>query len=175
MMTDLREPGTESGRNEVSLGPGSTSGEMDKIRKYTLFLWIIAALMGCNNGQDATEKEQEEGPEMVRRYRDDGTLSSINPVDEEGYVHGVKINYYEDGVHVHSKVTYEHGRKHGPAIWYYGSGRVYEHTSFHYGKRDGPTKRYYESGELMEESTYEMGEELPDKKKYDREGNLLSN
>ena len=60
------------------------------------------------------------------------------------------------------------------AIWYFGSGRVYEHTNYHYGKKDGLTKRYYESGELMEEITYNMGEELPGTKKYDRSGKLLS-
>jgi antitoxin component YwqK of YwqJK toxin-antitoxin module len=149
--------------------------EMQLLRLFVVFMMIAAGTITCNSGQDAPEtREGDQTEKMVRRHRDDGTLSSINPVDEDGYVHGVKINYYEDGTHVHSKITYDHGRKHGPAIWYYGSGRVYEHTNFHYGKKDGLTKRYYESGELMEEVTYAMGEELPGKKKYDREGNLLS-
>lgn len=149
---------------------------MQIIGHWSLIIIILAGSLACNRGQDAPENpDQEQSPEMVRKYRQDGSLSSINPVDEDGYVHGVKVNYYEDGVHVHSKITYEHGRKHGPAIWYYGSGRVYEHTNYHFGRKDGLTKRYYESGELMEEINYDMGEELPDKKKYDREGNLLSN
>jgi antitoxin component YwqK of YwqJK toxin-antitoxin module len=147
---------------------------MQYLRIFGVILMMITGMMACNSGQDALEnQDQDQTEKMVRRHRDDGTLSSINPVDEDGYVHGVKTNYYEDGKHVHSKITYDHGRKHGPAIWYYGSGRVYEHTNFHYGKKDGLTKRYYESGELMEEITYEMGEELPGKKRYDREGNLL--
>lgn len=147
---------------------------MQSIRFWSLLVLLCTAAIGCNR-QPLPDQQSEDGSQkMVRRYRDDGTLSSINPVDEDGYVHGVKTNYYEDGVHVHSKITYEHGRKHGPAIWYFGSGRVYEHTNYHYGKKDGLTKRYYESGELFEEITYNMGEELPGTKKYDRSGNLLT-
>ena len=143
-------------------------------RLGSLLLILISAALGCNSEPVPEDQTQEEQQKIVRRYRDDGTLSSMNPVDEDGYVHGVKVNYYEDGVHIHSKISYEHGRKHGPAIWYFGSGRVYEHTQYHYGKKDGLTKRYYESGELMEEITYNMGEELPGTKKYDRSGELLT-
>jgi antitoxin component YwqK of YwqJK toxin-antitoxin module len=147
---------------------------MATAKQWFLMVVLITGIVSCRNEQPPTENAgKEQAPKMVRRYRDDGTLSSINPVDEQGYVHGVKVNYYEDGVHIHSKITYEHGRKHGPAIWYYGSGRVYEHTNFHYGKKDGLTKRYYESGELLEEVTYKEGEELPGKKRFDRKGNLL--
>jgi len=147
---------------------------MKIIRLGSLALILIALIFGCGSGPEPGGQTQGEEQKMVRRFRDNGTLSSINPVDEDGYVHGVKVNYYEDGVHIHSKITYEHGRKHGPAIWYFGSGRVYEHTNYHYGKKDGLTKRYYESGELMEEITYNMGEELPGTKKYDRSGELLT-
>ena len=95
---------------------------------------------------------------MVKRRRDDGTLSSINPVDEDRYVHGVKTNFYEDGKTVHSKISYVHRRKHGPAIWYY---------------KNGLTKRYYDTGEIMEELIYDTGKELPGKKKYTKEGNQI--
>ena len=140
-----------------------------------LFLMIFSGAFSCGSGEEPGQQESNsEEPKLVKRYREDGTLSSVNPVDEDGYVHGVKINYYEDGKSVHSKVTYEHGRKNGPAIWYYKTGEVYEHTGFKYGKKDGLTKRYYQSGELMEEVTFKEGEELPGKKRYDREGNLIT-
>jgi antitoxin component YwqK of YwqJK toxin-antitoxin module len=140
-----------------------------------LFSLILAISMACQGDRNPTGTEKKgDSPSMVKRYRDNGTLSSVNPVDEDGFIDGVKVNYYEDGITIHSKVTYEHGRKHGPALWYYGSGQVYEHTNFLYGKKDGLTKRYYESGELMEEVTWEGGEELPGKKRYDRDGTLLS-
>ena len=143
----------------------------NKCNVFLTFLLIISLSSGCSSGkQESGSGEDEEQPEIVRKYRNDGTLSSVTQVDEKGYAHGIKVNYYEDGKTVHSKVSYQHGRKHGPAIWYYRDGQVYEHAGYHYGRRQGLTKRYYEDGTLMEEVTYEQGEELPGKKQYDRDG-----
>jgi antitoxin component YwqK of YwqJK toxin-antitoxin module len=154
------------------------------MRTFTSWLILLAIALTSQSCQPAgksgseaelSEKEAEASgrEEMVQRRREDGTLSSVSPVDSEGFVHGVKVNYYEDGRTIHSRVTYEHGRKHGPAIWYYRSGQVYEHTAFHYGRKEGLTKRYYESGQLMEQVTYHRGEEQPDKKRYRRDGTLM--
>lgn len=147
--------------------------------KRTLQLLVIfvlsVLLVSCKQGKgESQQAEDENTPQMVKKKREDGTLSSINPVDEEGYVHGVKVNFYEDGVTVHSKITYEHGRKHGPAIWFFKSGKIYEHTEFYQNRRNGLTKRYYETGELYEETNYESGEELPGKKRYNKAGELIS-
>ena len=143
--------------------------------KAILILFLSVLVLSCNQGKKDNEQlADEEAPQMVKKRRDDGTLSSMNPVDEEGYVHGVKVNFYEDGVTVHSKITYEHGRKHGPAIWFFKSGKIYEHTTFYQNRRNGLTKRYYETGELYEELSYEAGEELPGKKRYNKEGELIS-
>ena len=139
---------------------------------------IIALASGtlmCSSGnKEAPQNVEEEQNKMVKKRRDDGTLSSMNPVDEEGYVHGVKVNFYEDGMTVHSKVTYEHGRKNGPAIWFFKNGKIYEHTTYYQNRKHGLTKRYYETGELMQEITFEVGEELPGKKKYTKEGVLIT-
>jgi antitoxin component YwqK of YwqJK toxin-antitoxin module len=134
--------------------------------------FLLAALLtGCGSGDQKTASDQDkDSPSLIRSRRDDGTLSSVSPVDKNGYVHGIRVNYYEDGRTVHSKVTYEHGRKHGPAQWYYKSGKLFEHTEFYYGRRNGVTRRYYESGALMEEVTYEKGKEMPGKKRYDKNG-----
>ncbi|MEN8228403.1 MAG: hypothetical protein ABFS38_09640 [Bacteroidota bacterium] len=147
---------------------------MRKPLQILLILLISVGTIACNPESKKSTSSDEEQPSMVKKRRDDGTLSSINQVDEEGYVHGVKTNFYEDGVTVHSKISYEHGRKHGPAIWYFKSGQVYEHTNFIYGRKNGLTKRYYDTGELMEEFTYDTGEELPGKKRYNREGDLIT-
>jgi antitoxin component YwqK of YwqJK toxin-antitoxin module len=137
-------------------------------------LILLLSLSGCGSG---APKEQNgdtgDSSSLVKRHREDGTLSSVNPVDEDGYVHGVKVNYYDDGKSVHSKITYEHGRKHGPALWYYRNGQVHEHTAFHYGRKHGPTRKYYENGSLMEELTYEQGEVQPGKKVYNRSGDQI--
>ena len=141
---------------------------------YLLSILFTSGLMAsCDPGSKKSAEENSEKPAMVRKKRADGTLSSMNPVDEDGYVHGVKVNFYEDGKTVHSKVSYEHGRKNGPAIWYFKSGKVYEHTNFYQNRKHGLSKKYYESGQLFEEVTYETGEELPGKKTYSESGKLL--
>ncbi len=147
---------------------------MKKLLPILLIFIFSAGTITCSSDQKKSNAGKEEHQSsMVKKRRDDGTLSSINPVDEDRYVHGVKTNFYEDGKTIHSKISYEHGRKHGPAIWYYKNGQIYEHTNFIYGRKNGLTKRYYDTGELMEELTYDTGKELPGKKKYTREGNQI--
>ena len=143
---------------------------MKQTIQYLALVILLTGLYSCGADNKKEASGQEENSSLVKKYRDDGTLSSVNPVDEEGYVNGVKTNYYEDGKTVHSKVTYDHGRKHGPALWYYKSGQIHEHTSFYFGRKQGLTKKYYPSGELMEELSYEQGEVLPGTKKFNRQG-----
>ena len=147
-----------------------------KKKLQLILIFSLSILIGsCNQGKEATEQADEENtPHIVKKKREDGSLSSLNPVDEKGYVHGVKVNFYEDGLTVHSKITYEHGRKHGPAIWFFKSGKIYEHTVYYVNRKNGLTKRYYETGELYEETTYDTGEELPGKKRYTKAGELIS-
>ena len=147
---------------------------MKKKLQIILIFSLSILMFSCNQGKDAKDQAADENtPQMVKKKREDGTLSSLNPVDEDGYIHGTKINFYEDGLTVHSKITYEHGRKHGPAIWFFKSGKIYEHATYEQNKKNGLTKRYYETGELYEETTFESGEELPGKKKYTKEGELI--
>ena len=148
---------------------------MKSYLRLLLILSLSILITSCKQGKEQTNQaSEEEAPHMVRKKRDDGTLSSMNPVDEQGYVHGVKVNFYEDGLTVHSKITYEHGRKHGPAIWFFKSGKIYEYTNYYQNRKNGVTKRYYETGELYEEISFDTGKELPGKKVYDKEGNLIS-
>lgn len=149
---------------------------MKKLIHFAFSILISTAIISCDsgnkNGSPEAEKDQDK-PAMVRKKRDDGTLSSINQVDEDGYVHGVKVNFYEDGKTIHSKVSYLHGRKHGPAIWYFKSGKIYEQTEFFQNRKHGLSRKYYESGVLFEEVSYNTGLELPGKKIYDKEGKLI--
>lgn len=146
-------------------------------KQFHLLLAILLSVMiaSCNKGKEPSQQSADENtPHVVKKKRDDGTLSSLNPVDSAGYLDGVKVNFYEDGLTVHSKVTYEHGSKQGPAIWFFKSGKVYEYTTYEDNKKEGVTRRYYETGELYEEVPFEAGEELPGRKRYDKEGNLIS-
>lgn len=148
---------------------------MRKKLQLILVLSLSILITSCNQGKEPGEQPSDEDTSnVVKKRREDGTLSSLNPVDDEGYIHGVKVNFYEDGVTVHSKITYEHGRKHGPAIWFFKSGKIYEHTNYYQNRKNGLTKRYYESGELYEETMYDAGEELPGKKVYNKEGELIN-
>ena len=144
---------------------------MKKKLQLILIFSLSILIASCNQGKETKEQADEETTQKKKKKkREDGSLSSLNPVDEEGYVHGVKVNFYEDGLTVHSKITYEHGRKHGPAIWFFKSGKIYEHTVYYQNRKNGLTKRYYETGELYEETTYDTGEELPAKKRYTKAG-----
>jgi antitoxin component YwqK of YwqJK toxin-antitoxin module len=146
---------------------------MENISVYLLILCLALLTPSCgSNSKENASSQTEEQSNMVKKRREDGTLSSMNPVDEEGYVHGVKVNFYEDGLTVHSKVTFEHGRKHGPAIWFFKNGKIYEHTTYFQNRKHGLTKRYYETGELKEEAEFNTGKELTGKKEYTKDGKL---
>lgn len=147
---------------------------MRKSIHILVIILLTAVIAGCGTGNIEDKKAGKEDSSIVKKHREDGTLSSVNPVDEDGYVHGVKINYYEDGKTVHSRISYEHGRKQGPALWYFKNGQVHEHTAYHFGRKHGLTKKYYDTGELMEELTYEQGEVLPGGKKFRKSGELIT-
>lgn len=148
---------------------------MRNILYLTLVAFLSLSLFSCK--QEATQAvhaETGDQTKMVKKKREDGTLSSLNPLDDEGYIHGVKVNFYDDGLSVHSKVTYAHGRKHGPAIWFFKNGKVYEYSTYYMNRKNGVTKRYYETGELYEEVSYDTGEEMPGKKRYTKDGELIT-
>jgi antitoxin component YwqK of YwqJK toxin-antitoxin module len=147
---------------------------MRKTFQILVVILLTAGLAACGTGNKEDQADQKEDSSIVKKRRDDGTLSSINPLDTDGYIDGVKINFYEDGKTVHSRITYEHGRKQGPALWYYKNGQVHEHTAYYFGRKHGLTKKYYDTGELMEELTYEQGEVQPGAKKYRKSGELIT-
>jgi antitoxin component YwqK of YwqJK toxin-antitoxin module len=103
----------------------------------------------------------ENQAEVVKMRRDDGTVSSVNQVDESGKVHGVRVTFYGDGRTIYSKHSFVHGQKHGPAHWYYKRGQLFKQTNFQYGKRQGLTRIYYKNGELLAEFESEKGNVLP--------------
>jgi antitoxin component YwqK of YwqJK toxin-antitoxin module len=146
---------------------------MKKQLNFFMLLCLSILIISCNQEEEQSTPVEGDTPQVVKKRREDGTLSSLNPVDSAGYLHGVKVNFYEDGLTVHSKITYEHGRKHGPAIWFFKSGKIFEYSTYYMNRKNGVTKRYYETGELYEEITYDAGVEMG-KKRYDQEGNLIS-
>ena len=143
-----------------------------KIRILLSFILIASVISSCSNKGDSESAEKR--PQYIKKYRDDGTLSSVATVNEEKYAHGVKVNYYSDGKTVHSKVTYDNGRKTGPAIWYYKNGQIFEHTGFNNNIKQGLTKKYYKSGKLMAEFNYDKDMITPGLKEYTEAGALIT-
>jgi hypothetical protein len=112
--------------------------------------------------------------EILVKRREDGTLSSVNQIDEMGIVHGIRVTYYPDGKTVYSKLTLNHGIKHGPFIRYYRNGQIFEHSAYRDGKKHGPARKYYKNGSLLAEFAYDNGILLPGLKEYHRDGTLVT-
>ncbi len=67
---------------------------MRKVLRLTMLALLSLFLVSCNQGTKQTvQVETGDQARVVKKKREDGTLSSLNPLDEEGYVHGVKVNF----------------------------------------------------------------------------------
>lgn len=111
--------------------------------------------------------------EVVIRKRADGTVSSVNQVDESGMVDGIRVTFYGDGKTTYSRTTFSHGIKQGPAVRYYRNGQVFEHSGYQDGKKQGPARKFYMNGTLMAEYTYDQGIVQPGLEEFDRQGVLI--
>jgi len=112
-------------------------------------------------------------PEIVYKYRGDGTISSVNQVDQEGRVHGTRLTYFPDGKTIYEKLSFEHGIKQGTCIKYYNNRQVFEMSTFENGQKHGPQRKYYKTGELLAVYAYENGHALPGLKEYTKDGILI--
>jgi antitoxin component YwqK of YwqJK toxin-antitoxin module len=141
--------------------------------KAIYILLIILISFSCKRtSENKVENANDERSSTVVKKRDDGTLSSVNQVDEMMRVHGVRVTYFADGKTIYTKYTFKHGKKHGPSIRYYNNGQIYEHGSFENGERHGLTRKYYKTGKLMAEFEYYQGIALSGLKEYNKEGEL---
>lgn len=149
-------------------------GNLTRI-SFIILLVFPLVLFDCNRPREfKSEPELQQDPSVVVRRRADGTLSSVNQVDEMNRVHGIRVTYYADGKTPYTRTSFEHGIKNGFHERYYRNGQVFEHTSFRNGKRDGLTRKYYMNGSLMAEFSALGGRLLPGLKEYARDGNLIT-
>jgi len=143
--------------------------------KPALLLLILSLSFSCKRSQNMEEViGSESKAETVIKRRSDGTVSSVNQVNANNRVHGIRATYYGDGKTVYSKQTFNHGKKQGPATWYYKDGQVFKQTTFKDGKRHGLTRIYYKSGSLSAEFESEYGNVLPGLKEYNEDGSLVT-
>ena len=142
--------------------------------QIVLFLLTGLFSASCHKSGDQNAVPEADGIEVVVKKRDDGTISSVNQVDDQNKVHGARVTYYADGKTVYSRTTFTHGIKNGPFIRYYRNGQAFEHTSYAEGEKDGLTRKYYMSGQLMAEFVYDHGIVQPGLKEYTREGTLVT-
>jgi antitoxin component YwqK of YwqJK toxin-antitoxin module len=139
-----------------------------------LSAYLIAGTSCTGSNKQVEKSTKKNEPKVVKQTRDDGTLSAVSQVDEEGFVHGLKVSYYSDGRTIHSKVSFNHGVKQGPAIWYYKSGNIFEHTNFANGRKEGVTKKYHENGQLLSQCEYLKGDPLPGLVEYAKDGSKIT-
>ena len=140
-----------------------------------LSLLLILLNLSCTDSNDRNVDELNDSqPEIIIKRRDDGTLSSINHVEDGGIVNGIRITYYKDGKTIYSKLTFKHGIKHGTCMRYYKNGQIFEHASYKDGKKDGLTRKYYKDGNLLSECGYEKGNPKPGLKEYKKDGTLVT-
>ena len=145
------------------------------LAKPVLFCLMLSVIFSCSQSSDMKEDAARENkPKTVVKKRDDGTISSVNQVNDNNRVHGVRATYYEDGKTLYSKQTFSHGKKQGPATWYYTNGQVFKQTNFEDGKRNGLTRIYYKDGKLSAEYESEKGNVLPGLKEYNKDGTLVT-
>jgi len=144
------------------------------MKSYCIVLTILLCF-SCNRASENEEKSSlEKRSNTIVKKRDDGTVSSVNQVDETGRVHGVRVTYFADGKTVYTKLTFNHGKKHGPSIRYYNNGQIYEYASFENGEKHGLSKKYYKNGKLLAEFEYHQGIALVGLKEYDKGGELIN-
>jgi len=149
-------------------------------RLTTIAIPIILAVpmmlgISCSDSKKSGEDMRSDHvPEVIIKKREDGTLSSVNQVDEMGRVHGIRVTYFSDGKTVYSKFAFNHGIKQGPSIRYYRNGQIFEHSSFENGKKHGLSRIYYKNGDLLAECEFENGLILPGLKEYDRDGTVVT-
>jgi len=143
--------------------------------KYFFLLLVLSTGISCkrSSAPDEGSNTKSEAETMIKR-RDDGTVSSVNQVDENNRVHGVRATYYENGTTPYSKQTFNHGIKQGPAIWYYTNGQIFKQSNFEDGNRHGLTRVYYKNGDLSGEFESEHGNVLPGLKEFKRDGTPVS-
>lgn len=145
------------------------------LAKPALLGLMLPLIFSCSQSPNRNELIAGElEPKTVVKRRDDGTISSVNQVNDNNRVHGTRITYYGDGKTIYSKLTFSHGKKQGPAAWYYISGQVFKLTNFEDGKRQGLTRIYYKDGSLSAEFESDGGNVLPGLKEYNRDGTLVT-
>jgi antitoxin component YwqK of YwqJK toxin-antitoxin module len=139
----------------------------------TLASVLLILCFSCSQSEKNKEEVQENNtPRTIVKRRDDGTISSVNQVDAGGIVNGMRVTYYPDGKTIYSKLTFDHGHRHGPSIWYYKNGQVFKLCTYKNGKKHGPSRKFYKNGNMQAEFDFENGNVLPGLKEYNMDGSL---
>lgn len=141
---------------------------------YGLILTVLISPSCTSSNQTEEENISDHQAEVVRKKRADGTLSSVNQVDEMGRVHGLRVTYFEDGKTAYSKISFSHGQRQGPSIRYYRNGQVFEQSEYQLGKKHGLSRKYHKNGSLLSECAYEEGHALPGLKEYKEDGTQIT-
>lgn len=149
-------------------------GIKTRISHWLILLMCLGAWSCGNKPSEKNVPSDDPYRNVLVKRRADGTLSSVNQLDEAGIVHGLRVTYYQDGKTIYSRITLQHGMKQGPSVRYYKNGQVFEYLGYRDGKKHGPVRKYYKNGRLMAEFEYRDGIILQGLKEYQADGTLVT-
>lgn len=134
-------------------------------------LTIYSCTGGAKKSDDGTAESQEDvmndSVTVQKRYHSNGNIWMINPAINLNFgvkdakpkwvLHGTKKEFYENRKGVLATTTeYVKGKKQGPSIKYYTSGKPYIEWNYVDGRKEGLVKKFYENGAVMSEVPYKF-------------------
>jgi antitoxin component YwqK of YwqJK toxin-antitoxin module len=107
----------------------------------------------------------------ARWFEKDGKLKQRS-MHAFGKLHGTTTGYYND--RVYATVEYSYGKRQGPMITYYPSGKLASKCEYVDDKPSGICEEFHENGIVSEREVYENGKRKGESTKYFPSGKLQS-
>jgi antitoxin component YwqK of YwqJK toxin-antitoxin module len=104
-------------------------------------------------------------------YEKDGKLKQRS-MHAYGQLHGTTTGYYNDRVYV--TVEYSYGKRQGPMITYYPSGKIASSCEYVDDKPSGICEDFHENGIVSERDVYVNGKQTGEATKYFPSGKIQS-
>jgi len=104
-------------------------------------------------------------------YNQYGVLTSEEPHNEEGELHGEALNYFDNG-QLETSIMYKDGERHGLLKDYFRNGTLYKTGYMYEGQSVGEWRFYYKDGTLNSTAFFQDGERMGEAVFYDEKGRL---
>ena len=159
-------------KNEL-IGEWFTFNEMGQLIKISYYVngQLIYRMNIKSNGLPAKESRYEDGMLSSIRYFD-VKGKEIDVLKFEGGDGPLSYTFADGSPQVEGQM--KRGERHGPFVFYEGSGTITSKGEFHYGNPHGLWNYYHENGQPRETVTYFYGEQEGKVQRWDWFGNLQS-